>query len=252
MEVTKLKDMLSIQDILLNIKKRLLLILSLTIGLVIIAGLISYYLLEPTYQSTSQFIVIQQQNDNMQVNVSEIETQLEFMNTYKEILKSPSILEQVIGEMRLSITPEELGKQVQVSSGENSQVITVSATGASPMFAAELANLVVEKFQSTIVSIMRVENIYILSKANPSLSEEPIQPRPVINMIVAGFIGLATGIGLALLLEFMNTKVKTEADIEALGITVLGSITVFGKKAGKRTKKRRKGGVNYEAKTEEA
>ncbi|WP_042149822.1 YveK family protein [Paucisalibacillus sp. EB02] len=236
-----MKDMLSVQDILLNLKKRLLLILSLTVGLVMIAAFVSYYVMTPTYQSTSQFIVIQQQNDNMPINISEVETQLEFINTYKEILKSPSILEQVIEDMQLTITPEKLGKQVQVSSGENSQVITVSTTGSSPEFAAELANLVVEKFQSTIISIMKVENIYILSKANPSLAKDPIQPRPLINMIVAGFIGIASGIGLALLIEFLNTKVKTENDIEELGITVLGTVALYGKKAGKRAKKKRKG-----------
>lgn len=231
-----MKDTRSIQEILFALKKRLALILLLTAGLIGIAALLSYYVMTPTYQSSSQFIVIQQPSENVAFNLNEIETNLELMNTYKEIVKSPSILEKVIDNLNLSETPEGLSKKVTVESGENSQVITVSALGATPEAAAEIANLVVEQFRETIISIMRVENVFVLSQANPALSEEPVQPRPIINMIIAGIIGVSTGFGLALLLEFLNTKVKLERDFEELGITLLGTVSTFEKRYGKKRK----------------
>jgi capsular polysaccharide biosynthesis protein len=221
----KMKDTLSIHEIIQTLKKRTALIVLLTISFIILAAILSYYVLTPTYQSTSQFIVIQQTNENIQFNIQEIESNLELINTYKEIIKSPSILEQVANEMNLGVTLEELGKQIKVSSGENSQVITVSAVATSPEKAAELANLVVETFENTILPIMKIESVYILSNANPSLSHEPISPRPIVNMILAAVIGLTTGIGLALSLEFLNTKVKSESDIEEQGIAVLGVVS---------------------------
>ena len=221
----KMKDTLSIHEIIQTLKKRTALIVLLTISFIILAAILSYYVLTPTYQSTSQFIVIQQTNENIQFNIQEIESNLELINTYKEIIKSPSILEQVANEMNLGVTLAELGKQIKVSSGENSQVITVSAVASSPEKAAELANLVVETFENTILPIMKIESVYILSNANPSLSHEPISPRPIVNMILAAVIGLTTGIGLALSLEFLNTKVKSESDIEEQGIPVLGVVS---------------------------
>ncbi|WP_026909070.1 YveK family protein [Paucisalibacillus globulus] len=220
-----MKDTLSIHEIIQTLKKRTALIILLTISFIILAAILSYYVLTPTYQSTSQFIVIQQTNENIQFNIQEIESNLELINTYKEIIKSPSILEQVANEMNLGVTLAELGKQIKVSSGENSQVITVSAVASSPEKAAELANLVVETFENTILPIMKIESVYILSNANPSLSHEPISPRPIVNMILAAVIGLTTGIGLALSLEFLNTKVKSESDIEEQGIPVLGVVS---------------------------
>ncbi|WP_010094022.1 YveK family protein [Ornithinibacillus scapharcae] len=225
-----MKETLSIQEILSVLRKRMVFIVLLTVGLVGVAAALSYFVMTPTYQSSSQFIVIQQPNENVAINMSEIESNLELMNTYKEIVSSPSVLEKVMNELGLTETPEEIRKRISVESGENSQVITVSAIGSSPETAAELANLVVEQFRETIISIMRVENVFVLSQANPVLSEEPIQPRPIINMIIAGVIGLATGIGLALLLEFFNTKVKLESDFEELGITLLGTISIFEKR----------------------
>ncbi|GGA72910.1 YveK family protein [Ornithinibacillus halotolerans] len=231
-----MKDAFSIQEIFMTLKKRIVLIISLTISLILTAVIISYFVITPTYQSSSQFIVIHQPSQNNPVNLGELEMNLELINTYKEIVRSSSILEKVIKEVNLNTTPEELGKKIQVSSGEDSQVITVSAIGESPELAAQLTNLIVEHFQKTIVSIMNIDNVFILSKANPASSQKPIQPRPFINILIAGIIGVATSIGMALFLEFLDTKVKSEADIENLGITVLGSVSVIEKRKGKKEK----------------
>lgn len=233
-----MKDTLSIQEILSALRKRIVLIFLLTAGLVGIAAGLSYFVMTPTYQSSSQFIVIQQPNENV-INMSEIESNLELMNTYREIVSSPAVLEKVMNKLNLTETLEGLRKRINVESGENSQVITVSAIGSSPEAAAELANLVVEQFRETIITIMRVENVFVLSQANPIMSEEPVQPRPIINMIIAGIIGLATGIGVALLMEFLNTKVKLEKDFEELGITLLGTISIFEKRYVKNRKRKK-------------
>ncbi|MGF7012961.1 YveK family protein [Ornithinibacillus bavariensis] len=220
-----MKDTLTIQDIAQLLKKRIVLIAALTIGFIVIAAIISFYLLTPTYKSSSQFIVNQQQSDSIPFSVNEIQTNLELINTYTEIMKSPFILEKVITELNLSLTPTELGKKIEVISNENSQVVSVSALADTPEEAAELANVIVTQFKNTIPSIMNIENVFVLSEANPVLSQDPVFPRPFINMIIAGIIGAATSVGLVFLLEFLNTKVKLESDIEVLGITVLGVIS---------------------------
>jgi capsular polysaccharide biosynthesis protein len=232
------KDTLSIQEIAQLLKKRILVIATLTIGFIVIAAILSFYILKPTYQSSSQFIVNKQQVDSIQFTVNEIQTNLELINTYTEIIKSNFILEKVITELNLSMTPKELSKKIEVISNENSQVVNVSAIADSPKEAAELANVVVTQFKQTIPSIMNIENVFILSEANPRLSQEPVFPRPSINMIIAGIIGASTGIGLVFLLEFLNTKVKTESDLEELGIPVLGVISMMTRTKQGRGEKR--------------
>jgi capsular polysaccharide biosynthesis protein len=232
------KDTLSIQEIAQLLKKRMLVIATLTIGSIVLAGILSFYILKPTYQSSSQFIVNQQQPDSIQFTVNEIQTNLELINTYTEIIKSNFILEKVITELNLSMTPKELSKKIEVISNENSQVVSVTAIADSPKEAAELANVVVTQFKQTIPSIMNIENVFILSEANPTLSQEPVFPRPSINMIIAGIIGASTGIGLVFLLEFLNTKVKTESDLEELGIPVLGVISMMSRTKQGRGEKR--------------
>ncbi|MBC5637994.1 capsular biosynthesis protein [Ornithinibacillus sp. BX22] len=233
-----MKDTLSIQEIIQTLKKRMVLIIGIAAGLVLIVALLSYYVLPSTYQSSSQFIVIEQQNENIQFSMSHLETNLELINTYKEIISSPFILEKVITELNLSIPLDDLQKDIEITSGDNSQVVTVSAIGPNLEEAALLANTVVNQFRSNISDIMPVENVFVLSEANPALSQKPIAPRPMMNMIIASIVGMATGIGLALFLELVNTKVKVERDIEELGIPVLGVVSTMNKHKPNRRKRK--------------
>lgn len=55
--------------------------------------------------------------------------------------------------------------------------------------------------------------------------ESPVSPRPLLNLAVAVFLGLFAGVGAAFVLEFMDTTVKSEDELERLaGAPVLGRI----------------------------
>jgi len=57
------------------------------------------------------------------------------------------------------------------------------------------------------------------------VSDFPAKPRVTQNMMIAVAVGLALGIGLAFLIEYLDTSVKTMQDIEAaLGVPVLAVI----------------------------
>ncbi len=61
-----------------------------------------------------------------------------------------------------------------------------------------------------------------------SLPKSPVSPRPLLNMAVALFLGLFLGVGLAFALEFLDTTVKADDDLErVLGVPVLGRIPAF-------------------------
>jgi capsular exopolysaccharide synthesis family protein len=57
------------------------------------------------------------------------------------------------------------------------------------------------------------------------VSDIPAKPKVVQNMIIAVVVGLALGIGLAFLIEYLDTSVKTMQDVEStLGVPVLAVI----------------------------
>ncbi|WP_087974150.1 YveK family protein [Oceanobacillus rekensis] len=222
-----MEETISLKEIFEVIKKRLLLIIALMLGAAIIAAVISYFVLTPTYQNSSQFIVNQSNpNPETQFTQADLRTNVELINTYNVIIKSPAILDTVSDELNLGLTSGQLSEKIQVASAENSQVVTVTATDPDPTQAAEIANTTVEVFQEEIPEIMNVDNVSVLSQAQLSENPTPVAPNPVLNIAIAIVLGAMVGVGLAFLLEYLDNTIKSEEDIEKkLNVPVLGVIS---------------------------
>lgn len=214
---------MSFKLILQTLRKRLSLILSITFILVFITGLVSYFFLTPVFQASTQLLVNQSKNDQTSYQYNEVQTNLQLINTYNVIIKSPAILELVIKDLDLDMTVGELNEKITVQNEKNSQVVILSVEDSDSKRAAEIANKTAAVFQNEIVKIMNVDNVKILAKASENPS--PIKPRPLLNVAAAMIVGLLAGIGVAFLLEHFDNTVKDEREIEKLiGVAVLGVI----------------------------
>lgn len=222
-----MEETISLKEIFEVIKKRLLLIIALVLGAALIAAIISYFVLTPTYQNSSQFLVNQSQQDpNSQFTQTDIRTNVELINTYNVIIKSPAILDEVAAELNLNMSSAQLSNKIQVSSAEQSQVVTVTATDPNPKVATDLANTTVQIFQEKIPDLMNVDNVSILSEAQVSANPSPVAPNPVLNIAIALVLGAMVGVGIAFLLEYLDNTIKSENDIEKkLQVPVLGVIS---------------------------
>ncbi|MEN1968852.1 Wzz/FepE/Etk N-terminal domain-containing protein [Lentibacillus sp. N15] len=222
-----MEETISLKEIFEVIKKRILLIMSLIVVAALISGVVSYFVLTPTYESKTQFIVNQgEQEKAVQYDVNEIKTNVELINTYNVIIKSPAILSKVIEDLKLSLTPEQLEKKLDVTSAENSQVVTVTVTDPDPELATKMANTTVGVFQDEIPELMNVDNVKVLSEAVTKADPVQVSPKPMLNIAIAVVLGAMVGVGLAFLLEYLDNTIKTEDDIERkLGVPILGVIS---------------------------
>jgi capsular exopolysaccharide synthesis family protein len=67
--------------------------------------------------------------------------------------------------------------------------------------------------------------VEIIESAEPSQENRPVSPKLMLNILLSLVLGLATGIGLAYFIEYLDTSVKTVDDVERhLGLPVLGVI----------------------------
>ncbi|MFY0761443.1 YveK family protein [Metabacillus dongyingensis] len=221
-----MEETISLKELFQTLKKRLSLIIIITAIAAATSGLISYFILTPIYQSSTQILVNQAKSDQQAFQYNEVQTNLQLINTYTVIIKSPAILDKVIDQLKLDMTSSELNEKVAVSSEQNSQVVTISVEDEDPKKATEIANTVALVFKKEISKIMSVDNVSVLSQAELGTDPSPIKPKPVMNIAIALVVGLMVGVGLAFLLEYLDNTVKTEEDIEKhLGLPVLGAIT---------------------------
>lgn len=229
-----MEETISLQELFNTLKKRLGLIIGTTVVAAIIAAVVSYFFLTPIYQASTQILISQQKVEQQPFNSQDIQTNLQLINTYNVIIKSPVILTDVIEILDLETTPAELFSQITVSSEQSSQVVNVTVQDPQAHVAVDIANTTAEVFQKKIVNLMKVDNVDILSPAIYEENSSPVKPNKTLNVAIAAVIGLMVGVGAAFLLEYLDTTVKTEEDIEELlGLPVLGLVSPITEKEEK-------------------
>jgi polysaccharide biosynthesis transport protein len=76
--------------------------------------------------------------------------------------------------------------------------------------------------EARIQEASQISNVYIIDKAVPKYG--PIKPKTNLNILLGFVFGLAAGVGVILLREFMDNSIRSKEDLERLGLTVLGII----------------------------
>jgi capsular polysaccharide biosynthesis protein len=226
-----MEETISLKELFQILRKRLAMILAITFIAALISAIVSFYFITPIYQSSTQILVNQKKGDNTNLQYNEVQTNLQLVNTYSVIIKSPAILDQVKKQLNLDMSVQELTNKINVASETNSQVFSVTVQDAKPELARDIANTTAAVFKEEVAKIMSVDNVSILSKAEITKGQSPMKPRPMANIGIALVIGLVVSIGLAFLLEHLDNTIKREQDIETiLELPVLGVITKMEEK----------------------
>lgn len=221
-----MEETISLKEIFETLKERFQLIVFVTLFAVLITGVFTYFFITPVYQASTQILINQSQDATQPtLDVNQVRTNVELINTYSVIIKTPTILDKVNKELGLNMTSDELGAKLEVTSEQNSQVVNIVVNDTDPKRAALIANTVAETFKNEIPNIMNVNNVNILSKAKVGEDPSPVKPKPLLNMAIGLVVGLMLAVGLAFLLEYLDNTIKTEDDImKNLEVPVLGVI----------------------------
>ncbi|BCS80352.1 YveK family protein [Anaerocellum diazotrophicum] len=207
---------MEIKEYILIIRKRLILIISITFISTLIAGILSFYILPPIYKATVTLFAGRSNNDssndNIQALYSDVLLGQQLVKDYREIAVSRTVLEKVIKELNLKMTTEELGNMVSVQLKNDTRILMINIESKDPKFAATVANKLAEVFIEAVQRIMKIENVQIVDRA--VIPDKPEKPKKLLNTAVAFVLGLMIGVGIAFFIEYLDNTIKTPDDVE--------------------------------------
>lgn len=222
---------LELRDYFRIVRKRIWLIVLIVVLVCSLVGAYSIFMKKPVFEASTKIVVNQTPNQAAanQLDLNQINTNIQLINTYKEVIKTPAILDEVVANYPdFQLTTEALSKKINVSSVNNTQVMTVVVRDTSYVKAAEIANAISKVFQKEIPSIFNVQNVSILNEAKtePTVRPQPVEPNIVLNLAIGFILSLMMGLGISFVLEYLDDTIKSEEDVrEFLDIPTLAMIT---------------------------
>ena len=223
-----MEEEISLGEIFAILKQRIFLITILAFLGLSVSALYTFYAVTPTYSAITQMLVNHKSDTLSEIRLEDINTNVQMISTYKDIIKGPVILEEVQEKLEPNYSVGELANMVSISSNTDSQVFSLTVTTKSPTEAATIANEIAATFQTSIGKIMNVENVTVISEA--TVNSNPISPNVPMNLVLGLLVGGMLGVGIAFLQTFMDNTLKDSQFIsQKIGWLDLGVVSEIKK-----------------------
>lgn len=212
---------ITIQKIIGVLLHRLKFILLATLLMGVLFFLYSKFIITPMY-STSAMIYVQNYNGKSEANK-------ESGKIYSADISGSSNLAGIcvtLFQNSDEITSLYDGCHVNISVNESTFFITISVSGDDPQKCANVANQVADKCSDVFNKFLQYGQIGSIREAKVPVS--PYEPSNLKNTLIGLFVGLAASCIIAILLELIDTTIKSDDDIQEIyGLPVFAEIPDF-------------------------
>src|SRR5690625_658685 len=153
-----MEEEISLVELFDILKKHIRVIILTTVLTAIIAAIYTFLLVTPKYQSSTEMLVSHSADSTTQnFTQQDINTSIQLINTYSDIIRNDVTLDPVIEELNLNMTTSQLRENVSIRTENSSQVFSIQVQDENPYQASEIANKTASYFQEEIFDIMNVD-----------------------------------------------------------------------------------------------
>ncbi|CWE57655.1 capsular polysaccharide biosynthesis protein Cps14C [Streptococcus pneumoniae] len=204
--------------------KRKLVILLVAIITSSVAFAYSTFVIKPEFTSTTRiYVVSRNQEEKSGLTNQDLQAGSYLVKDYREIILSQDVLEKVVSDLKLDLTPKGLANKIKVTVPVDTRIVSISVNDRVPEEASRIANSLREVAAQKIISITRVSDVTTLEEARPAIS--PSSPNIRRNTVIGAGLGASLVIVVVLLIELFDDRVKRPEDIEdVMEISLLGVI----------------------------
>ena len=212
---------INLKEVYSYFKSRLLWMILAIVVIVIIGNVYTILTRIPMYQSNTTIVLVGESKKGYSQTDSQLNQNL--IGTYSEIITSRKVLQQVIDNLKLKMTVDELSKNITTSSVEDTEIIRITVNNEKKKMAVKIADEVASVFSEEIQDIYNLENVAIIDKAE--VAKEPYNINYVKDNVIYLMIGVVLSFGVVFVMYYFDTTIKSSEIVEEkLGLTVIGIV----------------------------
>lgn len=218
------KDSFDLADLLQNIRRHIVLLISVTLLFGVCGYVGTKTLIVPQYEAAVTMIVNTRQDSSKTVTNDNITSAQNLVSTYSVIIKSNTVLDQVNDTLGLNLSYREMNKTVTVSAVNDTQIMRIAARNPDRSVAIKIVEQIAEIAPDVIVDTVEAGSCKVISKV--MADETPVYPNTLKNTLLFMVIGAVQGLAFEIIR--LSTRSKNIVDDEDaqkyLGLPVLGVI----------------------------
>ena len=214
------------------VKSKISLLILITIGVCLLGCVYGLFIQKPMYKSYTTVILGGNESTNTSITQNDITLNKNLVDTYAEIVKSRRVLDQVIDELKLDISYEELSRKISVTAVNNTEIIKISVSDRNGITAKNIANVTASYFANEVTELYNMNNVNILDEAIES--EKPYNINVMKQLVIYFMAGFVLAAGILFVIYYFDRTIKSVEQVEQkIKLPILGTVQQYGK-GGKR------------------
>ena len=193
----------------------------------------------PQYEATSMIYILSKSTSISSYLDVQVGQQLTV--DFETLATTRTVVENVINELDLDTTYEQLSKNITVTNPSGTQILKIIVRNPDPVLAKDIANAMSEATANRIAEVMMTDKPSVADSA--VTPDRPVSPNTVKNTAVGAMVGLLFAAIFILTRTLMDDTIVDRDDVtKYLGLTTLAAIQLNQEESsGRRSRGRNRG-----------
>lgn len=213
---------MTLLELLTLLRKHLKLVIMFPIVCMVAMGLASVLMMNDTYTATTDMYVLasSEGSNSSSALSSDLSASQMLTNDVATLLQSDRVMTDAADQLGL---PNLRGYDITVTSESTTRVITLQVTSSDAQGSANVANALADCVSNVAQEVMNVESVNVIDEA--PTPEAPSGPNRMLYVAVAAMAGLFAAVAIVVLMDVIDTRVRSAEDVEELlELPVIGRI----------------------------
>ena len=193
------EQVISLSEIFEALKKRWIMIVAITLSATLISGVISFFVIDPVYETSTKVFIGKEENDETAYNTNDIQMYQKLLETYAQAIKTRDLVTRAIDNLSYDLEDMNVIGGLTVTPVTDTQMLQINYKSKDPKEAKDVLKSVTQEFIKTSKELVPNGNVKIIEEVQ--LPENPVSPNKKMNIAIAFLLGLMVSVGLVFLLQ---------------------------------------------------
>ena len=183
------EQVISLSEIFEAIKKRWIMIVAITLTATIISGVLSFFVIDPVYETSTKVFIGKEENDDAAYNSGDIQMYQQLLQTYAQAIQTKDLVNRAISGLSYDeLEASGVVNSLTVTPISSTQILEIKYQSKNPEEAKDVLKSVTDEFIVTAKELVPNGNVRVIEEVE--LPEEPVSPNKVMNIAIAFLLGL--------------------------------------------------------------